>query len=427
MVGLDAASQITLREAQVLAATNQYKDGVVLEMSQGLGQTITTLEAIKIKGGLIQAFKLNGRNIFFFGTALDQMDGSIFWPGPQSAWGWPPPVEIDPTPSKNFNMEYSLDLDQASKSFTLTSGVSNHFSLQMSKQISMDPDNAAVVLAFTMKNTGQQAKQWAPWEVTRVDPNGLTFYATGALTPSSGTWPALPVTEIDGVTWFQQSISSGGKLYADAGEGWLAHTNGQLVMVKCFEKIPTHAAAPGEQQIEIYDGGSYVEVEVQGAYVSIPARSQLHWNHRWYLREMPAGATMEPGDRQLVTLARSLCPSGGNNPSPSPSGGGGDGCCMFGGACGDCGNDGTGWCHQSAENCGVCTGSWDRAGQTSCGGGGSPSPSPPSPGGNGCCMFGDACGSCGHDGTGWCHQSAANCGVCTGRWESAREAPVCMR
>merc|ERR1719491_1261354 len=301
------------------------------------------------------------------------MDGSVFWPAPQSAWGWPPPVEIDPTPSGDYRYQYSLDVDQASKSFTLTSGVSNQFNLQMSKRISMDPDGAAVVLDFTMRNTGWRAKQWAPWEVTRVGPNGLTFYATGSLPPTSGTWPALPVTVAGGVTWFQhRSSSSQAKLFADTSEGWLAHTDGFLVMVKCFEKIPTYAAAPGEQQIEIYDRGSFVEVEAQGAYESIPGGGQLHWNHRWFLREMPAGAVMQPGNAQLVALARTVC--GGSSvpsppptpptppaPTPQPVGGG---CCRFGAACGDCGSDGSGWCHQSASNCQVCTGSFDYNAQT---------------------------------------------------------------
>lgn len=39
------------------------------------------------------------------------------------------------------------------------------------------------------------------------------------------------------------------------------------------------------------------------------------------------------------------------------------GCCKWGGSCGDCGNDGTGWCHKSASNCQACTGSFDINGQ----------------------------------------------------------------
>jgi len=66
-------------------------------------------------------------------------------------------------------------------------------------------------------------------------------------------------------------------------------------------------------------------------------------------------------------------------PGPSPPGSGG--CCRFGADCGDCGEDGTGWCHGSAGNCATCTGSFDSSGPSpSCGGDGTPSPSPnPSP------------------------------------------------
>merc|ERR1719480_652418 len=49
----------------------------------------------------------------------------------------------------------------------------------------------------------------------------------------------------------------------------------------------------------------------------------------------------------------------GPSPVPSP---GGNGCCRFGADCGDCGEDDTGWCHQSASNCAQCTGTFDPSG-----------------------------------------------------------------
>merc|ERR1719464_1795751 len=62
---------------------------------------------------------------------------------------------------------------------------------------------------------------------------------------------------------------------------------------------------------------------------------------------------------------------------PTPPTGG---CCMFGDDCGDCGLDGTGWCHESASNCAECTGSFNpSASAPNCNGGGSPAPTPPSP------------------------------------------------
>jgi len=49
----------------------------------------------------------------------------------------------------------------------------------------------------------------------------------------------------------------------------------------------------------------------------------------------------------------------------------------------------------------------------------------PGGGGGGCCKFGADCGGCGDDGTGWCHLSASNCAVCTGTFDSGAPAPSC--
>jgi len=46
-------------------------------------------------------------------------------------------------------------------------------------------------------------------------------------------------------------------------------------------------------------------------------------------------------------------------------------------------------------------------------------------GGGGCCKFGADCGDCGDDGTGWCHLSASNCATCTGSFDPSAPAPGC--
>merc|ERR1719464_1790320 len=116
-------------------------------------------------------------------------------------------------------------------------------------------------------------------------------------------------------------------------------------------------------------------------------------------------------------------------PSPGPAPPASGGCCKFGEDCGDCGDDNTGWCHQSAANCEICTGSFDASAPApSCSG--VPAPTPPSPGpsppaSGGCCKFGADCGDCGEDNTGWCHQSVANCETCTGSFDTSAPAPSC--
>merc|ERR1712232_322291 len=53
--------------------------------------------------------------------------------------------------------------------------------------------------------------------------------------------------------------------------------------------------------------------------------------------------------------------------------------CKWGNACGDCGDDGTGWCHRSADNCAACTGTFDPSTPTPDCGNGVTSPPTESP------------------------------------------------
>merc|ERR1712099_218931 len=53
-----------------------------------------------------------------------------------------------------------------------------------------------------------------------------------------------------------------------------------------------------------------------------------------------------------------------------------------------------------------------------------PTPSPGT-GGGGCCQFEADCGDCGEDGSGWCHLSVSNCAVCTGVFNESATAPNC--
>eukprot|EP00928_Gymnodinium_smaydae_P007977 TRINITY_DN12863_c0_g2_i3.p1 TRINITY_DN12863_c0_g2~~TRINITY_DN12863_c0_g2_i3.p1 ORF type:complete len:560 (+),score=17.19 TRINITY_DN12863_c0_g2_i3:69-1682(+) len=123
-------------------------------------------------------------------------------------------------------------------------------------------------------------------------------------------------------------------------------------------------------------------------------------------------------------------------PRPTPSTATGGGCCKFGGDCGDCGDDLTGWCHKSSANCDVCTGDFDPSAQAPQCGGSAPSPTPARPSpvprptpptatGGGCCKFGGDCGDCGDDLTGWCHESSENCVCCEGIFDPSAPAPQC--
>jgi len=259
------------------------------------------LELDAARGGRVTALYMGERNLLS-GAEVDAVNyGSTFWTSPQSAWGWPPVEEIDSAP-------YVAALD--GEAVELQGPASAALGVAVGKRVQVDRALGAFVLAYRVVSHAAEPVRVAPWEVTRVRPNGLTFFATGGGTfaPSD-----LPARADGGVTWVHHDaavIAGHQKLYADAGEGWVAHVDGDALFVKTFGLVPRAAHAPGEAQVEIYASSHhrYVEVEQQGAYETLAPGGALEWRVEWRVRRLPAELAREataPG-AALVRLARAV-------------------------------------------------------------------------------------------------------------------------
>ena len=254
-------------------------------------------------GGRIVRFALSGRNILT-GAAVDPANfGSTFWSSPQSDWNWPPPPEIDSAP-------YAASIDDAVLS--LSGATAAGLGLAVEKKFSADSKAGVVSAVYSIANRGSQARQVAPWEITRVAAGGLTFFPMGEGGPRKGPQDLLSPTIVNGVAWFAYdaaAITADQKLFADGKEGWIAHVDGDLLLVKSFADTPTSQAAPGEAEIELYAnaGHTYVEVENQGAYVNLAPGATTDWTVRWMLRRLDLASTpAKVGSAALLGLVRSL-------------------------------------------------------------------------------------------------------------------------
>jgi len=265
------------------------------------GNTVFAVDAAK--AGRIVTFSLAGKNILT--APKDSQDnnwGSTFWPSPQSDWNWPPPAELDPD-------AYAASLCGATLS--LASQTSVALGLVVTKQFSVDATAGVVTIEYGLVNRGTQARSVAPWEITRVAAGGLTFFPMGDGAPTKGTQDLLNLQITDGVAWFAYSAAAtvnDQKVFADGHEGWIAHVDGNLLLVKAFTDTPAAQAAPGEAEIEIYTdaGHSYIEVENQGAYVSVAPGATSTWTVRWFLRQLDPTVSVQPGSADLLSLVRAL-------------------------------------------------------------------------------------------------------------------------
>ncbi len=248
--------------------------------------------------GRIVSFSLSGREMLLPSGAGNNY-GSTFWPSPQSDWGWPPPAEIDSQPH-----QVTLDGPVLSLAGASASGLG----LAVTKRFTADASAQTVTVQYGLLNTGPEARRVAPWEITRVSAGGLTFFPMGQGEPRKGPQDLLPLQISDGVAWFPYDgsrINSDQKVFADGSEGWIAHAQGDLLLVKSFADTGPAQAAPGEAEIELYANPdrTYVEVENQGAYGEIAPGGSVSWTVRWFLRRLDSQAQMGPA---LVDTVRAL-------------------------------------------------------------------------------------------------------------------------
>jgi len=218
--------------------------------------------------------------------------GSTFWPSPQR-WPWPPPAEID-------NLPYAATVDE-SGTLVLQGKPNADTGLQVSKRFSADLAREALVLEYAMTNTTDAPVEWAPWEITRLPATGLAFWPTGG--EPFGETP-LATDAALGHTWCDPTLTEGeAKVFADGAGGYLAYLLGDRLLLKQFEDQPATAAAPAEAEIELYVnvGHDYLELENQGAYVTLAPNETVTWRVVWYVRRL-AGAPASASRADLVAF-----------------------------------------------------------------------------------------------------------------------------
>jgi hypothetical protein len=258
------------------------------------------------KGGRITNLFLNGKDFLTDSTVNSFNWGSTFWFSPQSDWQWPPSAEID-------NKPYIVSV--AKGIVKMVSRQDPKTGLVVTKEISGDTKNDAFILKYTITNHSDISRKVAPWEVTRVRPNGLALFPVGKDSARGGL---LSSTSIEnGIFYYQYQkeklpVKGDRQIYADGSEGWLAQVNGNVILIKKFPDVPLELNAPKEGEVELFasevtaSNAGYVEIEHQGPYLNLAPGASSVWETRWLLRKLPAGTKAKTRDKALVDYIREI-------------------------------------------------------------------------------------------------------------------------
>ncbi len=225
-------------------------------------------------GGKILSFSYNGKEVLSQ-SRMPESFGSTFWTSPQKEWNWPPVPEFD---------KYRYTIDQDGDTLTITSSESARLGLRVSKSFYTNKRDQSLTVRYAIINSGKQARKVAPWEISRVPNNGGWIFFES---PVEGITPAglMPFKAAEGVAWYQTDTTNENRKVNADGKGWLAYLNDGLLLVKQFEDLSADAPAPGEAEIQVYvnRGKTYIELESQGAYMTLAPGERLTWTVKWHL------------------------------------------------------------------------------------------------------------------------------------------------
>jgi len=189
----------------------------------------------------------------------------------------------------------------------------------ITKVFHADLVNRAIVIDY--KITSVAAAGTAPfklshWEVTRVFPDGMTFFTMGAITKVDYIPPQLmKMTQAQGYTWYDNTTHVKGsetKAGSDGQGGFIAHVaphaKGDLLFVKAFKPVTQAQGPPGENPLEFYCNAdhTYVELEDHSPYDAIAPGATTTRTVTWYLRRLPVGTSHAVGSPALIAAVQSL-------------------------------------------------------------------------------------------------------------------------
>jgi hypothetical protein len=245
-------------------------------------------------GARVIELSLSGQNVLTPASLHPESYGSTFWTSPQSAWGWPPPAEIDTDPYRA-TMYRDRVVFEGAPSRALGIAVTKSFRMS---------DEGKVAIEYTMTNRGSDNVTLAPWEVTRVAHEGVTFFPCAVRIEPPGARRPPGSTAIGGLLWIAHEAPApeDQKLYANGSRGWLAHATASFLFVKTFPELESGAAAPDEAEVEIFVNRSprYVELEQQGAFAALAPGASVAWTVEWRLVALPEDVTPAIGNSALI-------------------------------------------------------------------------------------------------------------------------------
>jgi hypothetical protein len=228
---------------------------------------------------------------------------------------WPPPPILDSAP-------YDIITESAIR-LTLRSKPDNDFGFQVEKRF--DVSEHGLAIEFSLTNIWSHPQVVAPWQVTRAPRTGVLAWASGQQFHDadrlqkqdedpgcwflhSGSTAAFEGLEVGGdhSSIVVPAVSATSKLFTDA-RGWLAHAHHATLFLRIFPDLAPDQAAPRQAEVELYFNAErdYIELENQGAFVTLAPGQSLTYPVEWRFARLAAEVPTDRLTQQLLAAIHS--------------------------------------------------------------------------------------------------------------------------
>jgi hypothetical protein len=263
-------------------------------------------------GARITSLKLEGQELLTGPTENERFYGSTLWTSPADDWvmgPFDPPAIVDRNP-------YTTTVAGGVITAASASSTANGKTFTVTKVFKADIPNQAIVIDYQLKNTGQAPFKLSHWEVTRVFPDGLSFFVTGSSQKIDFLPQDMLLTNDAGHTWYDNKthMAQGGesKAGAETPGGFIAHVvphaQGPILFVKAFDDVAATSAPTGHFEVELFcnDAHTYVELEDHSSFDDIAPGATYTQTVTWYLRRLPVGTPVTVGSAELIGAVNTL-------------------------------------------------------------------------------------------------------------------------
>ena len=314
---LESAEPRQLRTGVVSQDYRDWPESLVVEATD----VEIKLVVAPAVGGRVVEYSFDGENILWApqgidGVTLAKMPNGFATPGHQSDIG--PELRGIPKHMTLWLGAYKGDAPR-DDTIRVVSEADPTVGVQLSKEITMEPETGALGVVHRMKNIASTNVSYCLWDRTLCEGGGFALIPLNKKSRFKAKWSLMRNPEGGGRGRYDGDSPSHdnvrvmngvlvakcdgprSKLGTDSDAGWIAYVRGKLLFVKYFPVVAGGNYTDGGNTVELYFDEGRAEIEPLSPEVTLKPDESYDLPEKWTLIQLEKSVSSYEEARKLVS------------------------------------------------------------------------------------------------------------------------------